>query len=457
MTMDEPMANPTSTGHPALVGRARWLIVGDRQWAQQVRRAITPWVGQGTIGRVPGFLAALGALAVEPADVVIGPLEAIEGMVEPTARSLREVAPQARLLLVAGAGQREVAATAIGCGFDACVERPVDADRIAVALGLDHGADGFAGQSGAPAGEGAGHDAVLFGNRHEPQETGDGKPQLGDVDLVEAILSGRGGLRKMALRIVTSRSGIADLRWAEAENGLPIERTAAPITFGDHSFGVLHCPNRPPPARLAAWAAWLGRWLALDQQVNELKDTSMRDELTGLWNRRYFNRFLLRILEWAADDRSQVTLLLFDIDDFKLYNDRYGHVAGDDILCEASRLMKSVVREHDVVARISGDEFAVIFWDAEGRRQPDSQHPQDVLIGAKRFQQAICTHRFPKLLDEAPGTLTISGGLACFPWDGRTPDELIAKADEMALRSKRQGKNAITFGPGALRLCRSIG
>ncbi|MEP0764213.1 MAG: hypothetical protein HRF48_15895, partial [Chloroflexota bacterium] len=62
-------------------------------------------------------------------------------------------------------------------------------------------------------------------------------------------------------------------------------------------------------------------------------------------------------------------------------------------------------------------------------------------------------HRFPKLLHDAPGTLTISGGLASFPWDGRTPKDLLHLADAMALQSKRQGKNAITFGPGALRLC----
>nr|MBX2850756.1 diguanylate cyclase [Phycisphaeraceae bacterium] len=68
---------------------------------------------------------------------------------------------------------------------------------------------------------------------------------------------------------------------------------------------------------------------------------------------------------------------------------------------------------------------------------------------AKRFQKAICEHRFPELGEEAVGRLTVSGGLAGFPWDGRTPEELIARADTMALKSKRQGKNAICFGPGA--------
>jgi diguanylate cyclase (GGDEF)-like protein len=146
-----------------------------------------------------------------------------------------------------------------------------------------------------------------------------------------------------------------------------------------------------------------------------------------------------------------VTLLVFDIDDFKLYNDKYGHGTGDDVLRETARLMLSVVREHDVVARIGGDEFAVIFWDNEKPRKPHSEHPHDVVAAARRFQDAICSHRFPKLLDKAVGRLTVSGGLASFPWDGRTPDELLDRADAMALQSKRQGKNAITFGTGAKR------
>ena len=141
--------------------------------------------------------------------------------------------------------------------------------------------------------------------------------------------------------------------------------------------------------------------------------------------------------------------MVFDIDDFKQYNDKYGHAAGDEILIHTAQLMKSVMRPHDVIARIGGDEFAVIFWDAQGPRRPNSQHPTEVRHIAQRFQQAIVTHQFDKLRDEAPGTLTISGGIAGYPWDGSTAPELLDKADQIALQSKRQGKNALIFGPGA--------
>ncbi len=140
--------------------------------------------------------------------------------------------------------------------------------------------------------------------------------------------------------------------------------------------------------------------------------------------------------------------MLFDIDNFKLYNDRYSHAAGDEILRESARLMMSVVREHDVVARIGGDEFAVIFWDPAGPRQHGSHHPQDVVAIANRFQQQVCELKFPKLASHEHATLTISGGLATYPYDGTTPDDLLNKADLMALESKRKGKNALTFGRG---------
>ena len=146
--------------------------------------------------------------------------------------------------------------------------------------------------------------------------------------------------------------------------------------------------------------------------ISRLWKMSLRDDLTGAWNRRYFNRFLNSILDRATRQRFHVTLMVFDIDDFKHYNDRYGHAAGDEILYETTKLMQSMVREHDVVARIGGDEFAVIFWDATTPRRPNSAHPHDPSGAAERFRKAIRSHKFPKLGKDAPGQLTISGGLA---------------------------------------------
>lgn len=273
--------------------------------------------------------------------------------------------------------------------------------------------------------------------------------QLGDIDLVEQLLHGNGDVQGLALRLIAGRSGLAGVRLVADKNAVPRGFASVPVAFTGQSFGYLVAPKPATAAALEPWAAWLSRWVALDTRTQTLWDAAFRDELTTVWNRRYFNRYLNIILERAVRERFRVTVMIFDIDDFKTYNDRYGHPAGDEILRETARLMRSVLRDHDVVARIGGDEFGVIFWDADEPRRPNSQHPLDVRQATVRFRKAIREHQFPKLHQEAPGTLTISGGLAGYPWDGRTPEQLIELADARALQSKRQGKNAITFGPGA--------
>jgi len=307
---------------------------------------------------------------------------------------------------------------------------------------------------------------------------GAGPREIGDVDLVEQLLIDRAAWPELAVRVIRQRLGEAEIHWrhqpeadldaasgdaqddamtpasttkaGSSEPAIREDSTSASVAWRQRSFGTLHAPATVDQAGLVAWGAWLARWATLADQMDRLNRMAFRDQLTGVWNRRYFERFLRRVVDRAARRRFHVTLMVYDIDDFKQYNDRYGHAAGDEILRETARLMRSLVRGHDIVARVGGDEFAVVFWDRDERRRPGSQHPEDVRAAAQRFQKAVCEHRFPKLLDDAPGTLTISAGLAGFPWDGRTAQELWDLADQMMLRSKAQGKNAITFGPGAV-------
>lgn len=219
-------------------------------------------------------------------------------------------------------------------------------------------------------------------------------------------------------------------------------------------FGWLAAPQGVQAAVAVLAADWLAAHLALDAQARALRQAAFTDELTGAWNRRYFNRFLESALERARQRRTPVTLLVFDIDDFKSYNDRYGHAAGDTILQQTVKLLQSDIRPSDRVCRIGGDEFAVVFDAPEGPREPGSAPPSTVAQIAERFQRRICEHRFPELAELAPGTLTISGGLATFPWDAHDAASLLRAADELALRSKQQGKNHLTFGPGAEQVCR---
>ena len=203
--------------------------------------------------------------------------------------------------------------------------------------------------------------------------------------------------------------------------------------------------------KLAVQAAWLASWLAMRAQHVTLRDGAFTDPLTGAYNLRYYDMFMESAIRQLRTERRTLTVLVFDIDDFKRFNDDYGHEAGNDILIEVVRLMRKVIRPTDKVCRMGGDEFAVIFYEPTGPRKPSSRPPRDIFRIAQRFQDAIANHKFPKLGRDAPGALTISGGLATYPWDGSTPKQLRDWADKLALESKRQGKNAINLGPWAER------
>lgn len=206
-----------------------------------------------------------------------------------------------------------------------------------------------------------------------------------------------------------------------------------------------------------------GTVAALTRRVQELEQLATLDDLTGLKNRRYMREFLSQILSRTERQARHVTLLMFDIDDFKKYNDQYGHAVGDAVLRQVALLMQRCCRKHDVVGRIGGDEFAVIFWDlpserdrkaAEAkanaaaqppveRRHHPSPHPREAYFMAERFRRQLSAADLTYLGAEGKGTLTISGGLATFPQDAATPEELFAKADQAMLEAKRSGKNRV--------------
>ena len=273
------------------------------------------------------------------------------------------------------------------------------------------------------------------------------RDRLGDIDLIDAILHDPAALESRAIRLIAQQTGFDDLQLLHDAPAKP-KLSSAGVRLADRSFGIL-ASALARPEELVTWADWLARWLAMGESHARNREWAYRDELTDAWNRRYFNEFLAQVIRAAQQQRRPVTLMLFDLDDFKRYNDQFGHDAGDEILRETVKLLTSVIRKGDRVCRIGGDEFAVIFADPEGPRETGSTPPETVEQIARRFQDQICAMKFPKLAAEAPGPLTISAGLATYPWDGHDPASLLKHADELALASKRRGKNVMTLGPGA--------
>jgi PleD family two-component response regulator len=194
-----------------------------------------------------------------------------------------------------------------------------------------------------------------------------------------------------------------------------------------------------------------------DEKIRQLEKLAMEDDLTGLKNRRYVREFLRQIIAKADREAFRVTLLVFDIDNFKHYNDEYGHTIGDNVLRQTAIMMRRCCRSHDVAGRIGGDEFAFIFWDCPGareatgpdapaeseRRRTEGEHPREAVFMAERFRKEVSSAELSFLGSEGKGILTISGGLASCPKDGRTVERLFEQADKALLEAKRSGKNQI--------------
>ncbi len=285
-------------------------------------------------------------------------------------------------------------------------------------------------------------------------------PAAAQMRVAQELLAGR-DVTPVALAVLQN-----NLRWPGAlrvephlmedspQATTPGDAAVAPLHFGSENFGSLVLEGGAKSPRVAEQlnhsAAWLASLLAVARQHQTLRRQADTDELSGAYNRRYFLEMVPRLLERARQQRFCVTILLFDIDDFKQYNDQFGHAAGDAIIREVIGLLRRCTRSRDLVARIGGDEFAVVFWDEGAVRQPDSQHPRSVLSIAHRFRKAVAEHPWNTEGGPIAGRLSISGGLATFPWDARDLPELMAVADGELLRAKSLGKNAIVLaGPGA--------
>jgi len=268
---------------------------------------------------------------------------------------------------------------------------------------------------------------------------------LGVIDLVRALIHAPASFKEVLVDLLKQQTGWTFCAIIDDRSSAPESSQVASLRYGHEEHGFLAATGSTERelSRLSRWAAC---WLDLAHRQRKLKLLAYKDDLSGAWNRRFLRTCFARELQIARDARRPLTIMIFDIDDFKHYNDCWGHDAGDKIIQEIVRLLRTIIRRGDHVCRIGGDEFAVLFCDPESPREPGSNHPTTVEILAKRFQEQVVKARFPKLGDESTGVLSISGGLATFPWDSSDLDELLKKADQRLLQSKRDGKNSINIG-----------
>jgi diguanylate cyclase (GGDEF)-like protein len=152
------------------------------------------------------------------------------------------------------------------------------------------------------------------------------------------------------------------------------------------------------------------------------------DQLTGIYNRRYFESSLDQEIERARRYGSPLSLLMIDVDNFKLLNDRHGHLVGDRLLYQLTRECESCLRAPDVFCRYGGDEFVII--------APETPGPAAMAL-ARRMRQKIGTMG----LDSSPGTVAISIGIAVWEERFKTIDDIIAAADSALYQAKSAGRD----------------
>jgi diguanylate cyclase (GGDEF)-like protein len=159
--------------------------------------------------------------------------------------------------------------------------------------------------------------------------------------------------------------------------------------------------------------------------------------MTGLFSHHFFEKTLDEELERARRYKTTFSLVMFDIDNFKKFNDAYGHLQGDRIIREIAKLLTKSVRQVDFPARYGGEEFAVILpaVDIKG-----------ALVVAERLRRKVEQFRFPG--DSEPLHVTISVGVTEFDAEANyAPTEIIREADRALYQSKDKGRNRVTVSP----------
>lgn len=178
----------------------------------------------------------------------------------------------------------------------------------------------------------------------------------------------------------------------------------------------------------------LGLLLSKIELLEDTHQLAITDGGTNLYNQRYFYSMLEKIYQQSVSNNKPFSVIIFDIDDFKILNDRYGHIFGDKVLEEIACLLKSNIRKNDILARYGGEEFGLIL--------PFTGQELAYKI-AERMRKVIEENNFVTSNGEVIKT-TISGGVATYPeCMVKDPVELVKMADSALYRSKGEGKNRV--------------
>ena len=174
---------------------------------------------------------------------------------------------------------------------------------------------------------------------------------------------------------------------------------------------------------------------ALRKNLEQVTNASQRDFLTGVYNRRTFEQLFDEQLLVSREQKAELSLLMLDIDHFKRFNDKFGHLLGDEVLKTVAHALTNTLKGRDIVARFGGEEFIIML-------------PETPIEGAVRVAEMIRSTIASKELKqrntgENYGTITVSIGVSRLRLDSDTLPTLIKRADDALYRAKRDGRNRV--------------
>ena len=238
------------------------------------------------------------------------------------------------------------------------------------------------------------------------------------------------------------RPGVSEIHCSHFNRTAPELYLCKPISAHGNTLGMLYvqCESE------AALTAVNERMDGLRQLVQltgmaiatlnlriKLENQSIRDSLTGLFNRHFMQISLERELARAARRKQVLAVFMLDLDHFKKFNDTFGHAVGDSVLKAVAEIFRSSIRTEDIACRYGGEEFTIMLPDVT---------PAVALERAESIRRAVATLVLP-LEREASAEVTVSIGVALYPDDGESADLLLRRADMALYRAKRQGRNRV--------------
>ncbi|MBI2495220.1 MAG: diguanylate cyclase [Candidatus Omnitrophica bacterium] len=191
------------------------------------------------------------------------------------------------------------------------------------------------------------------------------------------------------------------------------------------AYGYITKPFNPAEVRVVLQrAVEHASLLSSHTERQQFAELSVKDSLTGVYNRRYFSMFLANKLSTVKAYTERFSILMIDLDNFKQYNDTQGHLAGDELLRTLSKALTEPLRQGDAVFRYGGEEFVALL---------DRADKKGALVVAERIRILVSLY--------TPATVSV--GVSTFPDDGADGQDLIGKADAALYKAKEAGKNRV--------------